>query len=92
MHLIVASRDRFLPAAETVRLGARVYQIGTEQLRLNHTELAVYAHRCGTELTDEQVADLLYSSEGWFSAQLPEDGDADAAALLGALRRLVRAA
>ena len=68
VHLIVASRDRFLPAAETVRLGARVYQIGTEQLRLNHTELAVYAHRCGTELTDEQVADLLYSSEGWFSA------------------------
>ena len=67
-HLIVASRDRFLPAAETVRLGARVYQIGTEQLRLNHTELAVYAHRCGTELSDAQVEELLYSSEGWFSA------------------------
>ncbi len=68
VHLIVASRDRFLPAAETVRLGARVYQIGTEQLRLNHTELAVYAHRCGTELSDTQVEELLYSSEGWFSA------------------------
>ena len=47
VHLIVASRDRFLPAAETVRLGRRLYPIGTEQLRLNHTELAVYAHRCG---------------------------------------------
>ena len=68
VHLIVASRDRFLPAAETVRLGAKVYQIGTEQLRLNHTELAVYAHRCGTELSDVQVENLLYSSEGWFSA------------------------
>ena len=68
VHLIVASRDRFLPAAEAVRLGARVYQIGTEQLRLNHTELAVYAHRCGTELSDAQVERLLYSSEGWFSA------------------------
>ena len=68
VHLIVASRDRFLPAAETVRLGARVYQISTEQLRLNHTELAVYAHRCGTELSDAQVDELLYSSEGWFSA------------------------
>ena len=68
VHLIVAGRDRFLPAAETVRLGARVYQIGTEQLRLNHTELAVYAHRCGTELTDAQIERLLYSSEGWFSA------------------------
>ena len=68
VHLIVASRDRFLPAAEMVRLGARVYQIGTEQLRLNHTELAVYAHRCGTELSDAQVESLLYSSEGWFSA------------------------
>ena len=68
VHLIVASRDRFLPAAETVRLGAKVYQIGTEQLRLNHTELAIYAHRCGTELSEAQVESLLYSSEGWFSA------------------------
>ena len=68
VHLIVASRDRFLPVAETLRLGAKVYQIGTDQLRLNHTELAVYAHRCGTYLTDAQVESLLYSSEGWFSA------------------------
>ncbi|MDO5422437.1 MAG: LuxR C-terminal-related transcriptional regulator [Eubacteriales bacterium] len=68
VHLIVASRDRFLPAAQMVRLGGKVYQIGAEQLRLNHTELAIYAHRCGTELTEEQVETLLYSSEGWFSA------------------------
>ena len=68
VHLIVAGRDRFLPAAETLRLGSRVYQIGTEQLRLNHTELAVYAHRCGAALSDEQISRLLYSSEGWFSA------------------------
>lgn len=68
VHLIVASRDRFLLAAETVRLGGKVYQIGTEHLRLNHTELAIYAHRCGTELSDAQVEALLYSSEGWFSA------------------------
>ena len=68
VHLIVASRDRFLPAAEVVRLGNRVYQIGTEQLRLNHTELSIYAHRCGAGLSDAQVDSLLYSSEGWFSA------------------------
>ena len=68
VHLIVASRDRFLPDAETVRLGAKVYPLGTEQLRLNHTELSVYAHRCGTELSDDQIDEILYSSEGWFSA------------------------
>ena len=68
VHLIVASRDRFLPAAETIRLGGKVYQIGTEHLRLNYPELAIYAHRCGTELSDAQVEALLYSSEGWFSA------------------------
>ena len=67
-HLIVASRDRFLSGGELVRLGRRVFQIGTEQLRLNHTELAVYARRCGTELSDAQIDELLYSSEGWFSA------------------------
>ena len=68
VHLIVASRDRFLPADEQLRLGGRVYQIGIEQLRLNHTELSVYAHRCGSELTDGQIETILYSSEGWFSA------------------------
>ncbi|MDO4373678.1 MAG: LuxR family transcriptional regulator, partial [Clostridia bacterium] len=67
-HLIVASRDLFLPAAELVRLGGRVYQIGMEQLRLNHTELAVYTNRCGTALSDQQIEKLLYYSEGWFSA------------------------
>ena len=68
VHLIVASRDRFLPAAEVVRLGNRVYLIGTEQLRLNHTELSIYARRCGAGLSDVQVDSLLYSSDGWFSA------------------------
>ena len=68
VHLIVASRDRFLPPEETVRLGRRLCLIGTDQLRLNHTELAVYAHRCGTQLSERQIETLLYSSEGWFSA------------------------
>ena len=68
VHLIVAGRDRFLTDAQRVRLGGRFYGIGTEELRLNQTELSVYAHRCGTELTEAQIEDLLYSSEGWFSA------------------------
>ena len=68
VHLIIASRNHFLPAAETVRLGANVYHIGTEQLRLNQAELAVYAYRCGLELSATQLEKLLYYSEGWFSA------------------------
>lgn len=68
VHVIVASRDRFLTGAEIIRLGGRVYQIGTAELRLNHTELAMYAHRCGTDLTEAQVESLIYASEGWFSA------------------------
>ena len=68
VHLLVAGRDRFLPAEAVLRLGSRIYQIGPEQLRLNHTELAAYAGRCGMELTDRQVEQLLYASEGWFSA------------------------
>ena len=67
-HLIVASRNRFLPGGEVVRLGRRLHRIEADQLRLNHTELAVYARRCGLDLTDQQVEQLLQSSEGWFSA------------------------
>ena len=68
VHLIAASRVRFLPAGEILRLGSRGCQIGTEQLRLNRTELALYARRCGIGLSDAQVDALLYASEGWFSA------------------------
>ena len=67
-HLIVASRDRFLPAGEIVRLGGNLNQIGMEQLRLNHTELAVYTHKCGAALSEQQLENLFRSSEGWFSA------------------------
>ncbi len=68
VHFIIASRDRFLPAGEILELGNNAYSLGIDNLRLNHTELSIYAHRCGTQLTDEQVKRLLYSSEGWFSA------------------------
>ena len=49
IHMIVASRDRFLPGEEALRLGRKLCRIGVEQLRLNHTELAVYARRCRFE-------------------------------------------
>lgn len=68
VHVLVASRDRFLPFAAQVRLGGKLCQIGTAELRLNHAELAVYAHRCGTALSDAEISSLLYTSEGWFSA------------------------
>ena len=68
VHLIVASRDRFLPGGEIMRLGGRLHRIDAQQLRLNHTEISAYARKCGVELTDEQTDALLRSSEGWFSA------------------------
>ena len=64
IHLIVASRNNFLPKEEILRLGHRLHRIGREQLRLNHTELAHYAHRCGMDLTEAQVESLLRSCEG----------------------------
>lgn len=67
-HLIIASRDRFLSGGEILRLGHRGYMIGVDKLKLNHTELSVYAHRFGADLTDDQIDSLLSSSEGWFSA------------------------
>ena len=71
VHIIAASRDRFLPRDAVLRLGRRACFIGIQQLRLNHTELAVYTRRCGIRLTDRQVDDLLsYTTEGWFSAVL----------------------
>ena len=41
VHIIVASRDRFLSGGEIIRLGHRRHQITVDQLRLNYTELSV---------------------------------------------------
>ncbi len=68
VHIIVASRDEFPKSGDVVRLGARLHRIGKEQLRLNHTELSVYAERCGLALDDADTDALLRMSEGWFSA------------------------
>ena len=69
VHLIVASRDRFLPAEEIVRLGGRLYTDRVPSSCASTTRsCSIYAHRCGTELSDAQIESLLYSSEGWFSA------------------------
>lgn len=68
VHLIVASRNRFLSGGEILQLGSRLLEITAQQLRLRQPELAAYAHRCGVDLSKPQLDDLLHSSEGWFSA------------------------
>ncbi len=68
VHIIVASRDRFLQGEDIFRLGSRLHQIGTEKLTLNHTEIEVYAGRGGIKLDNHRTEELLRSSEGWFSA------------------------
>ena len=68
VHLIVASRNRFLPGEQVVRLGRLLHRIEADGLRLNREELLAYTHRCGVEITAAQAENLLRSCEGWFSA------------------------
>ena len=68
VHLIVASRNNFLPQRGDPPAGAPPAPHWQGTAALNHTELAHYAHRCGMDLTEAQVDSLLRSCEGWFSA------------------------
>ena len=61
VHLIVASRNRFLPGEQVVRLGRRLHRIEADGLRLNREELLAYTHRCGVEITAAQA-------ERWMAA------------------------
>ena len=67
-HLVVASRNDFLPQGEILRLGQRLHRVGADQLRLNEKELSAYVRRCGMELTEPQRETLLHSCEGWITA------------------------
>lgn len=79
VHLIVASRDRIFTEEERIRLGHRLYRFTPQQLRLDKPNLAVYVRRCGANLSEQQLQDLLYNTEGWISGGLPELAVADGA-------------
>lgn len=68
VHIIIASRNRYLQDDELVRLGSRVCLFGPKQLRLDKAGLGAYIRRCGGELSDADVDKLLFATEGWFSA------------------------
>lgn len=68
VHIIVAGRDRFLPAGEAMRFGKNLHKITAEHLKLNYTEINIYAKKCGIDLEKEQLERLMKLSEGWFSA------------------------
>jgi len=68
VHIIVASRDTFPKKSDKVCLVSKLHTIDKELLRLNHTELSVFAERCGLTLDDDVVDAMLNISEGWFSA------------------------
>lgn len=68
VHIIVASRDHVLSEAAITRLCGRVSVLGPKQLRLDKEDLAVYTRRCGADLTESQLQQLLYATEGWISA------------------------
>ena len=57
-----------MPGEEVFRLGGRLLQLGKDDLRLNRTELNIYARRCGLDLTEAQTDRLEQTCEGWFSA------------------------
>ena len=68
MHLVIAGRDSFMHSSDVIGLGNKLYQIDTEQLRLTFDEIVQYTHKCGIEMTPEELQQLFYVSEGWYSA------------------------
>ena len=68
VHLIIAGRDSFMHSAEIVRLGSKIYQIGADELRLTCDEISQYTHLCGIFMSEEELQQLFYASEGWYTA------------------------
>lgn len=68
VHIIIASRRNVLSDTDTVRLGRKFCIISAEELRLEKEDMAAYVHRCGFDLTQEQLDEMYYATEGWFSA------------------------
>ncbi|WP_026517696.1 LuxR C-terminal-related transcriptional regulator [Butyrivibrio sp. MC2021] len=68
IHAIIASRENVISDMEAIKLGRKACVISPEDLRLEREEIAAYVHRCGIDMSEEQLEELCYSTEGWFSA------------------------
>lgn len=67
VHLVLLSRNLIFHRADRLRLGARLLEIGAEDLRLSETGILEYARACGMELRRDAASFLAGSTEGWFS-------------------------
>ncbi|WP_022777432.1 helix-turn-helix transcriptional regulator [Butyrivibrio sp. AE3009] len=68
VHVIFASRRAVISDTEAVQLGRKVCIITADDLRLEREDIAAYVHRCGFDMRQEQIDELYYATEGWFSA------------------------
>ena len=68
VHVIIASRENVISDTDIIKLGRKACIISAEDLRLEKDDIAAYVHRCGIDMSEQQLEELCYSTEGWFSA------------------------
>ena len=67
IHLIIASRNRFLTKKTLLEMGNMLCQIDQYDLRLNERDLSAYCYQMGVVLTQDEKKQVMKFSEGWFS-------------------------
>ncbi|MBO4377297.1 MAG: hypothetical protein J5811_08400 [Lachnospiraceae bacterium] len=66
-HFIMLSRNRIFSDSELLSCGNKLYQLGTEDFKLDDDDLREYVNSCGLELTDEEIHKINEECEGWVS-------------------------
>ncbi len=67
INIILLSRSQIFSEEERMRMGAGLGEISADDLRLNESEAAQYARRCGLTADKKEIAALAAASEGWIS-------------------------
>ncbi len=67
VHLILLSRNIIFQQTNRLHLGARLWELDTDDLRLNKAGIRAYAQHSGLALNQEAAAHLEKTTEGWFS-------------------------
>lgn len=67
IHLVLLSRNMIFDQADRLRLGARLWEMNTDDLRLSETGIRAYARGSGLHLGQDAAAHLAKTTEGWFS-------------------------
>lgn len=67
VHFILVGRSKIFNESDILSFGSSLFQMKTEDFKIDSNDIREYVELCGLDLTGEQLDEIMEASEGWIS-------------------------